>query len=196
MKVVQSRKISVMAGALAILIILMNFRIPAALAETWSFVDGNGTTGLNYDVSKAASTPYMVNFGGSLYVTWAESSGTNGQIRVKKYDSDSGTWSTADNDTPLNVNAAKDAQNPTLAVLGGTLYAAWQEAGSPYWQVRVKKLTATGWVSVDGDGAGGLNYNTSNNARNAKLAAYNGSLYLLWDEALGSGITQMRVKKV
>lgn len=47
----------------------------------WTFLDGDGTIGLNKDVSSAASTPHPVVHNFKLYGAWSEVSGV-GQIRV------------------------------------------------------------------------------------------------------------------
>ncbi|MDI4643771.1 dockerin type I domain-containing protein [Cohnella hashimotonis] len=189
------RKRAAIAGALALLIVLMTFRMPTALAESWSFIDGNGTTGLNFDTTKSASTPRMVDLNGTLYSVWSESIGSTSQIRVKKYDDATGTWVVADGGASINQNSAKNAINPWLTVYNNELYAAWEEQYSPYWQLRVKKLSGSSWVSVDGNGVEGLNIGANSNARNARLIGYNNELYVVWDEAGGDGINKLRVKK-
>ncbi|MGG1556254.1 dockerin type I domain-containing protein [Paenibacillus ferrarius] len=167
--------------------------VTTSFAESWTFIDGGGTDGLNYNASEAGATPRTAVLNGVLYATWSEGSSGVTQIRVKKYDN--GAWTSADNGSALNQNAGKNAQNPVLEVYNNELYATWQESGAVYWQIRVKKWNGTSWVSVDGnDASNGINYNNSNNGRNPRMITYNNKLYVMWDEALGSGINQARVK--
>jgi hypothetical protein len=176
------------AAAMALFISLVLLHGSIVRAEIWSFVDGNGSTGINYDTTKAAFAPKTAVLNGTLYAVWSESNGTNTQIRVKKYDN--GTWVTADNNTPLNKDANKNATLPTIAVFNNELYVAWEEVSS-MWQVRVSKLVGTTWISVDGDGVNGININSNDNAKFTKLIIFKNELYCFWSEASGS----VRVKK-
>jgi uncharacterized protein YjdB len=94
----------------------------------------------------------------------------------------------------LNVNSANKAEYPALAVYNGEVYAAWQEA-STINQIRVKKYNGTGWTSVDGNTANGLNMNTANAGTRPTMAIFSGSLYLAWIEGTTSSNGQIRVKK-
>ncbi len=53
-------------------------------APAWTFVDGDGTNGINKDSTKIASGPMLIDFNSKLYATWSErKTGTgNEQIRV------------------------------------------------------------------------------------------------------------------
>ncbi len=51
-------------------------------AGVWTFIDGNGFSGLNKSTNRAASNPFLLQFGIKLYNTWSESNGTNTTIRV------------------------------------------------------------------------------------------------------------------
>ncbi|NQX60307.1 dockerin type I domain-containing protein [Paenibacillus qinlingensis] len=176
------------AAAMLLFIALVLLYSTTVRAASWDFVDGNAATGINYNPSKAAAAPKMAVLNGTLYASWSESNGTNGQIRVKKYAN--GSWVTADNNTPLNKDANKDAIYPTPLVFNNELYVVWQEVSSMY-QIRISKFNGTTWSSVDGGGANGINVNVNDNARNPKPIVYNNELYVIWDEAYGS----LRVKK-
>ncbi|UJF32511.1 dockerin type I domain-containing protein [Paenibacillus hexagrammi] len=181
-----------LAVALSILMAVVYSSV--AFAESWNFVDGNGTNGINVDPTKNAGNPKMVDFNGTMFAAWSESIGSTSQIRVKQYDH--GSWGTGDNDTPLNKDTTKDALNVSLVVFNNELYATWQELGpTSYWQLRVAKYNGTSWSRVDGDGTSGINTSSNTNARNPKLIEYNSSLYVFWDETGGNGINQIRVKK-
>ncbi|MFD2329537.1 dockerin type I domain-containing protein [Cohnella sp. GCM10020058] len=176
---------SVCAGTLALLLLTVSILShSSASAASWAFIDGNGESGINADVSQNAQIPAMVEFNGSLYASWAESFGQTTQIRIKKYDDETNNWMDANNGNPLNYSLGQEAKNPSLAIYNGELYVAWEEVG-PMWQIRVKKLSGSSWTSVDGNGANGLNFNPNINARDAKLVVYNNALYLLWDESTG-----------
>ncbi|OAS19226.1 dockerin type I domain-containing protein [Paenibacillus oryzisoli] len=165
-----------------------------AFAESWNFVDGNSeTTGINYNTAKNASSPRMVDWNGTAYVIWAEVYDTKNQIRVKKMTN--GEWVTADNNTPLNKDASREATTPNLVVFNNELYAAWQEqASTNWWQLRVAKFNGTSWNRIDGDGDFGMNVNSPTNARNPKLVVYNSALYVIWDETGGDGTNKIRAK--
>jgi hypothetical protein len=193
LKMMLTKKWPVLSLMLAVVIAIMSLNTHSVMAETWSFKDGDGENGLNVDVTKAASNPKLVDFKGVLFAIWSESIGSTDQIRVKKYDSSTDAWVTADSNTPLNKNAEKDAKNPSLVVFNNELYAAWQEVSTSNWQLRIKKFNGSGWVSVDGDGTDGLNVNTRFNALSPKLIVYNNALYVIWEET--SGANQIRVKK-
>ena len=48
------------------------------LSPMWTFIDGNGTNGMNRSASNSASSPQLTAWGSKLYATWQEA----GQIRV------------------------------------------------------------------------------------------------------------------
>jgi hypothetical protein len=51
--------------------------------QTWNFVDGNGTTGINKDTSQTAYTPPQLTlFNSKLFAIWMEVGSTMPQIRV------------------------------------------------------------------------------------------------------------------
>lgn len=86
--------------------------------------------------------------------------------------------------TPLNKNIACDAQNPSVAMLGDNIYVAWDEyqENTSLRQIRVKMFNGSAWSFIDGGGITGLNCNTGQDAQRPNLAAYNGELYLVWEE--------------
>ncbi|MGG1518167.1 dockerin type I domain-containing protein [Paenibacillus oryzisoli] len=180
-------------AVMALMIALFLLQGLPASAVSWSFVDGDGTDGLNIDATKNAIYPRLIDFDGTLFAVWTESNGSANQIRAKKYEN--GAWVTADNNAPMNKDASKNASNPYLVIFDNTLYASWEEQEAPYWQARVAKFNGTSWDLVDGDGARGLNALVNTNAKNTNLIVYDNSLYLFWDEAGGNGINQLRGAK-
>ncbi len=155
----------------------------------FSFVDGGAATGLNQNVGVLANDPKGVEFGGQLYLTWAESGTT--QIRVKKFDGVS-TWSFVDGGagTGINVNTGQSAANPMLAVHNGTdLYAVWQEFSGGFQTMMSKRYTGgSSWTS-----AGAFSYSGSVNSYGVFVLPFETELYSMWSEVSG-GLFQMRTK--
>jgi hypothetical protein len=165
---------------------------------SWSFVDGGGNPGLNYNPTEEGYDPQLVEFNGELYSTWFEGCGAPIYcIRAKVYQGGS-TWAFVDGDTALgNITYANRSYEPTFGVFNNKLYLAWQENdGSGVFQIRVKVYNGNDsspvWTSVDGNGPEGLNRNTADIAQAPKLATFNCQLYMTWEETNGVN-TQIRV---
>ncbi|WP_338554637.1 S-layer homology domain-containing protein [Paenibacillus sp. KS-LC4] len=171
-------------------------RVKKYNGTSWTSLDGNGTTGLNVDTTKATYQPAMTEYDGALYLAWAERNSTSNinQIKVKKYNGTS--WTSVDGGSDgLNIDASRGATSPALTVYNNNLYIAWNEVNDNNAnQIRLKKYDGTAWTSADGGGANGLNVNTSMGAAIPKMAVYNGSLYVAWQETNGSAV-QIRAKK-
>ncbi len=174
---------------------------------TWTWVDGGGATGINYDTGKSAwVSPTVAAFGGSLYVAWAEpnsASPAKCQIRVKKYTPGTG-WSFVDGNgaNGLNYSTSEDAFRPALVVFGGNLYLAWDERDTPRNNEKIQVRRYDGgstWTAVDG-GRSGLNHYPGTGdvvgggyAQGVTLAVFNGALYAAWSEV--ESRSQIRVKR-
>ncbi|MDG0814049.1 dockerin type I domain-containing protein [Cohnella rhizosphaerae] len=82
-----------------------------------------------------------------------------------------------------------------MAVVDGTLFVSWYE-GSPS-RIRAKKYVDNAWVSVDGNGTGGLNKDSTKAAMNTNLASVSENsvtkLYVVFQETNGTA-NQLRVK--
>jgi len=123
----------------------------ADATPAWTYIDhlydgatlraATASVGLNFDparsvVSPAEIAPAFASDGTNLWLAWAESNGTVGQIRVANKVSVTGpggpvtAWSLIDGAAAggLNVDAARDAESPSLQVAEGKLYAAWAES--------------------------------------------------------------------
>jgi len=173
----------------------------------WSWVDGGGVNGLNFDPSKEARRPALAVYGGNLYLAWDEYLTVSARIRVRRYDGDS-TWTAVDGGEGLNhFTGGGDAADVTLSVIAGELYAAWDERNQvpgsedPFRQIRVKKYNGATWTFVDHDHTGalciqpGINQNFLKHGFRPRLIERNGAPYVVWAEEYGaSNIQQLRAK--
>jgi hypothetical protein len=118
---------------------------------TWTFIDGNLTTGINYNNTQAANKPCMAVYDNALYVAWTEISSANNvyQMRVKKYDGTS--WTSADNNLSLNLNTANRAERDISFVSNNNnkLYLSWFEYDSA-WKASLvtKEYNGSSWETV------------------------------------------------
>jgi hypothetical protein len=110
-------------------------------APSWTFVDGNGTNGINKDATKDASVPHLTVFNAKLYAIWSESNGAFNQIRAAVYNGNDGapSWAFVDGNgtNGINKDATKDASVPQLTVFNAKLYATWYEFNGAVNQIRV-----------------------------------------------------------
>lgn len=177
---------------------------------TWTFVDGNTSSGLNKATNRIATTPMLAELNSKLYVTWNEAASAGGnsdeQIRCRVYNGNDGApaWTFVDGNlaTGLNKSTTERAFFATPVVSNSKLYITWLENnGSAVLQLRCKVYNGNDgtpvWTFVDGNGANGLNYDTTKNVgvlsnvgRYHWPAEHNGKLYILWNE----GGTTVRLK--
>lgn len=149
--------------------------------------------------------PAIAELNGNIYMAWSEkrSDSSDTRIRVKKYDGSSWqyveTYNAAFQDgfkdgESLNWRESMPARDVKLMADNGVLYAAWTEAmGDGYYRVRAAQYNeaANEWSTIDGEQAGGLNYDTGKDSRNPSLAMHNGKLYTAWEEVSN----RIRVKR-
>lgn len=167
----------------------LNYQSEAALTCTAV------STSLNKVAAQAAQKPELAVVGSSLYAVWVEASAAapgNTQVRAAVYSGNDTlpSWGAVHNslDPPLNKVAAQVAAEAHAAALGSKLYVTWAEAsaGGGIPQVRVAEFAGAAavapWVFVDGDGAVGLNVDTSKAASEPHLVACRSKLYVLWSE--------------
>ena len=138
-----------------------------------AWVQDGGT--LNVNTSESGRYPKIAMFNGTPYVTWYEPSSTFDQVYVKHYNGSS--W--VQDGGSLNLNTSQDADYPCIAVYNGTPYVGWSEYNGSDDQIYVKHYNGSAWVQ---DG-GTLNVNTTVYASNARIAIYNGTPYVAWEEA-------------
>lgn len=170
-------------------------------SPSWTFVDGNTSVGLNHVSTSKASVPALAVLGSKLYAIWTEfATGGTTQIRAASYNGNDAApaWAFVDGNgaNGLNAKPQNNANNPTLAVYGGVLYAAWKEQlGSPGdYGIRVAYYNgsedAPVWVAVD---KGTLSYSQSDNSEFPALIPAADRLYCVWDEETVPGRGQIRV---
>jgi hypothetical protein len=169
-------------------------RLEDDTSYTWAFIDGNGVNGLNYDVNSDAGGPRLETFNSKLYIAFTQDRAGHGrQLRVKVYDGT--TWShiegQIDPDDGMNYNPVDDTGAARFHVLDNKLHLMFYERPGGIKQIRI--LTYNGddsnpiWSFIDGDGALGLNKDTSVNGSDPyELSSFEGNLYALWSESNGT----------
>lgn len=185
-------------------------------APAWTFVDGNQPgIGLNKVASSSARNVRLCSCrawtSGTTYLfaTWEEDEATTNtrQIRVAVQlgPNISPGWKFIDGNgvSGLNIGPAQTGKSPSIACAGGSsLVVAWQETTlSGGVQIRIKVLTGSiaspTWSVIDG--GSGLNYDSSQQARNVHIrsrdsATVSTSLFATWEEVdQTTQVTQLRV---
>ncbi len=102
---------------------------------TWTFIDGNGTDGINRVATNDATFPQLIVFNSTLYSTWKEGVGggsPTGQIRVVAYNGNDSTpsWSFVDGNgvaTGINRDSSNVANTPQFTIFNSKLYFTWIE---------------------------------------------------------------------
>ena len=171
-------------------------------SSSWTFVDGNASTGINKTTGKNATDPTMAVLSTKLYLTWSETNSDNRtQIRVKSYDGSSWSFVDGDNATKgINKDYTQNASYPQLVKVtdnssSSKLYAVWLEENGNT-QVRVAEFDGTSsWNFKDGDSFDGLNLNTAKITGKPSAAAYLNKLIVAWSETNSLGVPQIRVAK-
>jgi len=171
-------------------------------SSSWTFVDGNASTGLNKTTGKNATDPSMAVLSNKLYIAWSETNADNRtQIRVKSYDGSNWSFVDGGNATKgINKDYTQNASYPQLVKVtdnssSSKLYAVWlEENGST--QVRVAEFDGTStWSFKDGDSFDGLNLNTAKITGKPSATAYLNQLIVAWSETNSLGVPQIRVAK-
>jgi len=190
-------------------------------SSSWTFVDGNGSTGINKATGKNATNPAMAVLSTKLYLAWSETNADNRtQIRVKSYDGSSWSFVDGNNATKgINKDYTQNASYPQLVKVtegknivrstdngssfdiaasnssSSKLYAVWLEENGNT-QVRVAEFDGTSsWNFKDGDSFDGLNLNTAKLTGKPSAAAYLNKLIVAWSETNSLGVPQIRVAK-
>ena len=118
-------------------------RIHAAVMSTagtgWESLDGG--RGLNANPRRPATAPSAAIVAGQLWATWAESDGTNREVRAARMTSPGGRWQQmAPGASPVNASATRNADAPDIADVMGMPYAAWTEAAGSGTQARAARM--------------------------------------------------------
>lgn len=165
---------------------------------SWSFVDGNGTNGINKDPSKNASGSELAALNSKLYAVWVERNDTTHQIRAAVYNGNDSrpSWSFVDGNGTfgLNKECSQDAFYPQLILCNQKLYATWYEHVfdehayyNQAYQIRVAIYNGNdahpNWSLVDGDGDSGINKASSMTRKVSRLAIFNNKLYAAFNES-------------
>ncbi len=121
---------------------VLQLRVKRYDGSSWSWADGGGVNGINYDVTKKAFSPQLTVFGNNLYAIWEEDGGSHDhQIRVKKYNGSSWSWVDGGGINGINYdNKAFYANSPQLTVYKNKLYATWSEDNGLTGRIRVKRM--------------------------------------------------------
>ncbi|MBF0236666.1 MAG: Ig-like domain-containing protein [SAR324 cluster bacterium] len=151
---------------------------------SWTFVDGNGTSGLNKNINRVAAHPFPTVLHGKLYLAWHENDGNNlYQIRVKVYNGSN--WSFADGGSVYGINKNNSwyAFPPKMAVWQDQLYGIWEESGSNgEKELTVKVLSGNDasptWQAVDSSSGTML-------GGEASITLANSQLFAMWRSGTG-----------
>ena len=171
---------------------------------SWTFVDGDGVSGINRVAAANGVDPRLVEYNSKLYAFWAEPHGTYAvqNILASEWDGSS-TW-TSINENPwdgLNYQPSDNGEHIRLAVFENKIWVTWVEnyfnGVNDKRQVRVKAWDGTSWTWQDnGMDDGGINMSIYDSARMPFLAVHNNELFLAWGENTDSGnFRNVRVKK-
>ncbi|MFA9464135.1 MAG: DUF5018 domain-containing protein, partial [Velocimicrobium sp.] len=161
---------------------------------TWTFIDGNGENGLNFDPTQDDAKDVSIAVSnGIIYVSWYEwsQSSPNGHFtHVKRYDGTPGVWTSVDggdaygirSNTAVSGTTYYLAQNFVMINYQNTLYATWSERlnGSSNYNIVLAKLNGTTWETIN------AKINTESVGANPELAVYNSELYLSFEEGIAS----------
>lgn len=192
------KPISVLLSAIAL--IFFSGYAGITVAQTWTSIDGGGTSGISTP-SANSSYPSVAVFNGEIYAIWQENFSGVDQIHIKKYNGS--TWSPAGNtsgQSQLNTNS-NNAWSPKIVTCNGALYAAWYEYGDDITRIRVKKYDGSTWTFAEnyspGDGRTNINNLSVALAIKVDINVFNNELYATWveTEPSGSGVLQIRVAK-
>jgi uncharacterized repeat protein (TIGR02543 family) len=167
-------------------------------AQTWTFVDGGDSKGINTSTSTYSRIPSTAQFNGLLYSAWLEQNSSVDQVHIKSYDGSSWTAAGESGSSKLN-SSSNSARDPKITYYNGALYAAYREYDASIYRIHVKKYNGSSWSLVEnystGDGRTTINYGITANAMEVDLIVYNGYLYATWAEEANAGQYNIRVSR-
>jgi hypothetical protein len=175
-------------------------RRPNAAGTGWVLVG----TFLDHDANADADDPSLATLGGVPYVAWVEDDMTNREVRVARLNSAGTGWDEligGNAASPINRSGAGDAQQPSMADVGGVPYVAWSENDGTNFEIRVARYEAAGdhWPRLepplDNVTWGGINESRTRDATNPSLTSVGGVPYVAWSESDGIN-TEIRVARL
>jgi hypothetical protein len=160
---------------------------------------GGGITsgGINQSTTRNAFDASLASIAGVPYVAWDESDGTNIEVRVTRLNAAGTAWEQpVGGPSPINQAPDQNANNPSVASIGGVPYVAWQEADGTSFEVRVARLNAAGtaWEQPVG-GPRPINQAPGQTGSAASLTAVGGIPYVAWRETDGTNL-ELRVSRL
>jgi hypothetical protein len=185
----------VFSGAITASAVALLALAPSAQAA-WNQPVG-GASPINQAANRSAVDPSLAELGGVPYVAWSETDGVNFELRVSRLNAAGTTWDqVAGGSSPINEANNRDALEPSLASIGGTLYVAWSEGDGTNREIRVARLNAAGtaWSQPVG-GASPINEDASRSASSPSLAGIGGVPYVAWSEGDGAN-DEIRVARL
>jgi len=139
--------------------------------KIWGSYSGNECFG-----EDAANSDITMSSTGTPYVCWQKNMIASSEIYVRHYN---GTgWEP--NGLILNVDAAKNAGSPAIAISIGTPYVCWQEDNGSVNQIYVRYFISSAWQFPTR-----LNVLASKSANSPAIAVYSGTPYVSWQESNG-----------
>lgn len=166
-------------------------------SPSWQRVDGAGGNafGLNMDQDGVAKRPKLKVFNSKLYAIWEEGIPSSFKVRVKVYNGNDSApaWTFVDGNNTSGINKTPNsALTCNLEVFNSKLYAIWSELGTTQDQVRVAVYngndSSASWTFIDGNGADGMNKDTTEAASAPQMAVFNSKLYAIWKETISGGV--------
>ncbi len=129
---------------------------------------------LNINFAEYANSPSLAfSPSGTPYVAWSEQFGSAQRVYVKHFNGSA--W--VQDGTYLNIDANRQATNPSLVIWNGRPVVAWGESTASSYDIRAKALNGTSWEAV------GNSVNTAGHySYNSWLAVDNNNLYAAFAE--------------
>ncbi|MEW6516086.1 MAG: T9SS type A sorting domain-containing protein [candidate division FCPU426 bacterium] len=140
-----------------------------------SWVHASGSVvSLNVNTAESAYNPAIAAYNGTPYVVWAEDQGNTRQVYLKYLNGTS--WEQLGGS--LNVNPAKFADYPAIAMDGATPYVTWHEDAVTAYHILVKHWNGNAWEQ---DG-GMLNLDGNVSAYYPDIISIASAPYVTWME--------------
>lgn len=160
-------------------------------SPSWSWVDGGGASGLNFNNSQSAVQPKAVVLNSKLYLLWNEYNGTtSAQLRVAVYNGNDSTpsWSFVDGNglNGINWQSSRSTNWKDAIVANSKLYVTWQEHSGSNWTIRAANYNGNdlspSWTFIDGSIQGGLNYLPNHEAISPSITSDGSNILIAWTE--------------